>query len=163
MGARVLACASSGEKLTLAREHGADALINYGTSDLRERIRAETAGKGIDVVYDPVGGAYAEPALRSLAAGGRYLVIGFASGEIPKIALNLLLLKMVSAVGVFWGAFVTAQPQRNAANLAELLDWYVQGRLRPHVSATFPLERFGDALEAIMQRKVLGKVVLVMD
>jgi NADPH:quinone reductase len=163
MGARVLACASSGEKLTLAREHGADALINYGTSDLRERIRAETAGKGIDVVYDPVGGAYAEPALRSLAAGGRYLVIGFASGEIPKIALNLLLLKMVSAVGVFWGAFVKAQPQRNAANLAELLDWYVQGRLRPHVSATFPLERFGDALYAIMQRKVLGKVVLVMD
>jgi NADPH:quinone reductase len=163
MGARVLACASSGEKLTLAREHGADALINYGTSDLRERIRAETAGKGIDVVCDPVGGAYAEPALRSLAAGGRYLVIGFASGEIPKIALNLLLLKMVSAVGVFWGAFVKAQPQRNAANLAELLDWYVQGRLRPHVSATFPLERFGDALDAIMQRKVLGKVVLVMD
>jgi NADPH:quinone reductase len=163
MGARVLACASSDEKLALAREHGADALINYGTSDLRERIREEAAGKGIDVVYDPVGGAYAEPALRSLAAGGRYLVIGFASGEIPKIALNLLLLKMVSAVGVFWGAFVKAQPQRNAANLTELLDWYVQGRLRPHVSATFPLERFGDALDAIRQRKVLGKVVLVMD
>jgi NADPH2:quinone reductase len=163
MGVRVLACASSEEKLALAREHGADALINYGTSDLRERIREETAGKGVDVVYDPVGGAYTEPALRSLTPGGRYLVVGFTSGEIPKIALNLLLLKMVSAVGVFWGAFAKAQPQRNAANLAELLDWYVQGRLRPHVSATFPLERFGDALDAIRQRKVLGKVVLVMD
>ncbi|HEY2340777.1 MAG TPA: NADPH:quinone oxidoreductase family protein [Steroidobacteraceae bacterium] len=163
MGAHVLACASSEEKLALVREHGADAFINYGTSDLRERIREETAGRGIDVVYDPVGGAYTEPALRSLAAGGRYLVIGFASGEIPKIALNLLLLKMVSMVGVFWGAFAKAQPQRNAANLSELLDWYVQGRLRPHVSATFPLERFGDALDAVVQRRVLGKVVLVMD
>ncbi len=163
MGARVIACASSEEKLALAREHGADALINYGTSGLRERVREETAGKGVDVVYDPVGGAYAEPALRSLAAGGRYLVIGFASGEIPKIALNLLLLKVVSMVGVFWGAFARAQPQGNAANLSELLHWYVQGRLRPHVSATFPLERYGDALEAVMKRKVLGKVVLVMD
>jgi NADPH:quinone reductase len=163
MGARVIACASSEEKLRLAREHGADALINYGTSDLRERIREETSGKGVDVVYDPVGGSYAEPALRSLAAGGRYLVIGFASGEIPKIALNLLLLKMVSMVGVFWGAFAKARPQQNAANLVALLDWYVAGRLRPHVSATFPLERYGEALDAVMQRKVLGKVVLVMD
>jgi NADPH2:quinone reductase len=163
MGARVIACASSEEKLSVAREHGADALINYGTSDLRERIREETSGKGVDVVYDPVGGGYAELALRSLAAWGRYLVIGFASGEIPKIALNLLLLKMVSMVGVFWGAFAKAQPQQNAANLAELLGWYVQGRLRPHVSATFPLHRYGEALDAVMQRKVLGKVVLVMD
>jgi len=163
MGARVIACASSDEKLALAREHGADALINYASSDLRERIRELTAGRGVDVVYDPVGGAYAEPALRSLGPGGRYLVIGFASGEIPKIALNLLLLKVVSMVGVFWGAFAKAQPQRNAANLTELLAWYTQGRLRPHVSATFPLERYREALDAVMQRKVLGKVVLVMD
>jgi NADPH2:quinone reductase len=163
LGARVIACASSEEKLALAREHGADALINYGTADLRERIREETAGKGIDVVYDPVGGAYAEPALRSLAANGRYLVVGFASGEIPKIALNLLLLKMVSMVGVFWGAFAKAQPQRNAANLAQLLEWCVEGRLRPHVSATFPLERFAEALEAVGQRRVLGKAILVMN
>ena len=162
LGARVIACASSDEKLALAREHGADALINYAASDLRERIREVTAGKGVDVVYDPVGGGYAEPALRSLAAGGRYLVIGFASGEIPKIALNLLLLKVVSLVGVFWGAFAKAQPQRNAANLAELFGWYTQGRLRPHVSATFPLERYREALDAVVQRKVLGKVVLVM-
>jgi len=163
MGARVIACASSDEKLALAREHGADALINYASSDLRERIRELTAGRGVEVVYDPVGGAYAEPALRSLGPGGRYLVIGFASGEIPKIALNLLLLKVVSMVGVFWGAFAKAQPQRNAANLTELLAWYTQGKLRPHVSATFPLERYREALEAVMQRKVLGKVVLVMN
>jgi len=163
MGARVIACASSDEKLALAREHGADALINYAASDLRERIREVTAGRGIDVAYDPVGGGYAEPALRSLGFGGRYLVIGFASGEIPKIALNLLLLKVVSMVGVFWGAFAKAQPQRNAANLAELLSWYTQGRLRPHVSATFPLERYREALDAVVQRKVLGKVVLAMD
>jgi NADPH:quinone reductase len=163
MGARVIACASSDEKLALARDHGADALINYAASDLRERIRELTAGKGVDVVYDPVGGTYAEPALRGLGPGGRYLVIGFASGEIPKIALNLLLLKVVSMVGVFWGAFAKAQPQRNAANLTELLAWYTQGRLRPHVSATFPLERYREALEALMQRKALGKIVLVMD
>ena len=163
MGARVIACASSDEKLALAREHGADALINYVGSDLRERIREVTSGKGVDLVYDPVGGAHAEPALRSLAFGGRYLVIGFASGEIPKIALNLLLLKVVSVVGVFWGAFAKAQPQRNAANLAELLGWYTQGRLRPHASATFALERYRDALDAVVQRRVLGKVVLVME
>ena len=163
MDARVIACASSDEKLALAREHGADALINYAASDLRERIREVTSGRGADVVYDPVGGAYAEPALRSLGFGGRYLVIGFASGEIPKIALNLLLLKVVSMVGVFWGAFAKIQPQRNAANLAELLTWYTQGRLRPHVSATFPLARYRDALDAVVQRRVLGKVVLVMD
>ena len=163
LGARVIACASSDEKLALAREHGADSLINYAAADLRERIREVTAGKGVDVVYDPVGGGYAEPALRSLAFGGRYLVIGFASGEIPKIALNLLLLKVVSMVGVFWGAFAKAQPQRNAANLAELLAWYTEGRLRPHVSATFSLERYREALDAVVGRKVLGKVVLVMN
>jgi NADPH2:quinone reductase len=163
MGARVIACASSDEKLALAREHGADALINYAAADLRERVREVTSGKGVDVVYDPVGGGYAEPALRSLAAGGRYLVIGFASGEIPKIALNLLLLKVVSMVGVFWGAFAKAEPQRNAANLAVLLGWYTQGKLRPHVSATFPLARYRDALDAVVQRKALGKVVIVMD
>jgi len=162
MGARVIAAASSDAKLALASEHGADALINYGSSDLRERIREVTGGKGVDVVYDPVGGAYAEPAVRSLAPLGRYLVIGFASGEIPKIALNLLLLKVVSLVGVFWGAFARAQPQRNAANLAELFAWYTAGKLRPHVSATFPLERYREALDAVMQRKVLGKAVLVM-
>ena len=162
MGARVIAGASSEEKLALCREYGADAHINYMASDLRERVRELTGNKGVDVVYDPVGGAYAEPAVRSLAFGGRYLVIGFASGEIPKIPLNLLLLKVSSLVGVFWGAFAKAQPARNAANLTELLGWYVQGRLRPHVSGTYPLARYAEALDAVMNRRVLGKAVLVM-
>jgi NADPH2:quinone reductase len=163
MGARVIACASSEEKLALCREYGADALINYGASDLRERVRELTAGKGVDVVYDPVGGAYAEPAVRSLGYDGRYLVIGFASGEIPRIPLNLLLLKVSSLVGVFWGAFAKAQPALNAANMAELLGWYSGGRLRPHVSGTYPLARYREALDAVMSRKVLGKVVLVVN
>jgi NADPH2:quinone reductase len=163
MGARVIACASSEAKLSLAREHGADALINYGASELRECIREKTAGKGVDVVYDPVGGGYAEPALRSMAPGGRYLVVGFASGEIPKIALNLPLLKQVSIVGVFWGAFAKTQRQANVTNFAELLDWCRQGKLRPHVSATFPLQRYREALGAVTERKALGKIILVMD
>jgi NADPH:quinone reductase len=163
MGARVIACASSEEKLELCRQYGADALINYGTADLRERLRELTAGKGVDVVYDPVGGPYAEPAVRSLAYEGRYLVIGFASGEIPKVPFNLFLLKVASLVGVFWGAFAKAQPAVNAANFAELLGWYEAGRLRPHVSATYPLSDFRQALAAVMQRRVKGKVVLVME
>jgi NADPH2:quinone reductase len=163
MGARVIACASSEKKLALAREHGADALINYGASDLRERIREATAGRGVDVVYDPVGGGYAEPALRTMAVGGRYLVVGFASGEIPKIALNLPLLKQVAIVGVFWGAFAKTQAQANAVNFAELLAWFRQGKLRPHVSATFPFKQHREALGAVIQRKALGKIVLVMN
>jgi NADPH:quinone reductase len=162
MGARVIACASSEEKLTLCREYGADELINYTGTDLRERVRELTAGKGVDVVYDPVGGAYADPALRSLAYLGRYLVIGFASGEIPKVALNLLLVKTLSLVGVFFGAFAQAAPQRAAANFEELFGWYSAGRLRPHISATFPLERFGEALDEVMNRKAKGKVILTV-
>jgi len=163
MGARVIACASSDEKLALCKEYGADVLVNYSSGDLRERVKELTEGKGVDVVYDPVGGAYAEPAVRSLAYQGRYLVIGFASGEIPKIPLNLLLLKSASLVGVFWGAYALAAPARVAANFAELLDWYTQGRLRPHVCAQYPLERFHEALEVVMNRKAQGKVVLVVD
>jgi NADPH:quinone reductase len=163
MGARVIACASSDEKLALCREYGADALINYATQDLREEIKRHTSGRGVDVVYDPVGGAYADAAVRSLSYGGRYLVIGFASGEIPKVPFNLFLLKVSSVVGVFWGAFAKAEPARNAANFKELLGWYQAGRLRPHVSATYPLEAFGEALEAVMNRKVKGKAVLVME
>ncbi len=162
MGARVIACASSEEKLALCKEYGADALINYSATDLRERVKELTKGQGVDVVYDPVGGAYAEPAVRSLAFQGRYLVIGFASGEIPKIGLNLLLLKSASIVGVFWGAYAQAAPARVAANFAELLDWYTHGRLRPHVCAQYPLERFHEALEVVMNRKAQGKVVLVV-
>jgi NADPH2:quinone reductase len=162
MGARVIACASSEEKLALCRQYGADALINYSSGDLRERVKELTQGKGVDVVYDPVGGTYAEPAVRSLAYQGRYLVIGFASGEIPKIALNLLLLKSASLVGVFWGAYAQAAPARVAANFTELLGWYTQGRLRPHVCAQYPLERFHEALDVVMNRNAQGKVVLVI-
>lgn len=161
MGARVIACASSEEKLALCREYGAHDVINYATSDVRERVRELTGGKGVDVVYDPVGGAFAEPAVRSLGFGGRYLVIGFASGEIPKIPLNLVLLKITSIIGVFWGAYSQARPEENAANMAELLAWYGAGRLRPHVSATYPLEGYAEALAAVTSRKVKGKVVLV--
>ena len=161
MGARVIACASSKEKLALCREYGAQDLIDYATSDLRERVRELTGGKGVDVIYDPVGGATAEPAVRSLGFEGRYLVIGFASGEIPKIPLNLVLLKITSIVGVFWGAYSQARPQENAANMAQLLTWYAAGRLRPHVSGTSPLEGYREALAAVTGRKVQGKVVLV--
>jgi NADPH:quinone reductase len=163
MGAKVIACASTDEKLALCRQYGADALINYAGADLRERVREVTSGKGVDVVYDPVGGAYAEPAVRSLSYGGRYLVIGFASGEIPKVPFNLFLLKVASLVGVFWGAFAKAQPQQNAANFAELLTWYQAGKLRPHVSATYPLSDFRTALATVMNRGAQGKVVLVME
>jgi len=146
MGARVIACASTEEKLALCREYGADALINYTAADWRDRVKELTGGGGVDVVYDPVGGPYAEPAVRSLGFNGRYLVIGFASGAIPTIALNLTLLKVTSIVGVFWGAFVSARPQDNAANMATLLGWYRAGRLRPHISGTFALERYREAL-----------------
>jgi NADPH2:quinone reductase len=162
MGARVIAAASSEDKLSLCRERGADALINYATSDLRERVKELTAGKGVDVVYDPVGGAYAEAGVRSLSPFGRYLVIGFASGEIPKIPLNLLLLKQASLVGVFWGAFARAHPGQNAQNFAQLFDWYAQGRLHPHVSESFALANYREALDVVMNRRARGKVALLV-
>jgi NADPH2:quinone reductase len=162
MGARVIACASSEEKLALCREYGADETINYSSADLRGKLKEVTGGKGVDVVYDPVGGAYAEPCVRSLAFMGRYLVIGFASGEIPKIPLNLLLLKQASVVGVFWGAYARMRAARNAANFAELFSWYRDGRLRPHVSETYPLADFAQALDTVMNRRAKGKVVLLV-
>ena len=161
LGATVIAAASSDERLETCRQHGASEFINYATQDLRERIKQITAGKGIDVVFDPVGGDFTEPALRSMAWKGRYLVIGFAAGDIPRIPLNLTLLKGCSIVGVFWGAFAEREPRHNAENLRELLTWLAQGKLRPHISATYPLERAADALYDMMNRKVQGKVVLV--
>lgn len=161
LGARVLAAASSDEKLETCRQHGADETINYTGEDLRERIKQFTAGKGVDVVYDPVGGEYSEPALRSIAWKGRFLVVGFAAGNIPRIPLNLALLKGCSIVGVFWGAFTEREPQRSAQNLSELLALLSQGKLKPHISATYPLERAPDALNDMLNRKVQGKVVIV--
>jgi NADPH2:quinone reductase len=160
MGARVIAAASSPEKLAVCRAQGADELIDYVSEDLRARIKALTDGKGVDVVYDPVGGDYSEPALRSMAWNGRFLVVGFAAGAIPNLPLNLPLLKGCSVVGVFWGGFTRIEPERNQANLKELAQWAAEGRLKPHVSAHYPLERVADALQALMDRKVQGKVVL---
>jgi len=161
MGARVIAAASSDDKLALCVAHGADDTINYARDDLRERIKALTSGRGIDVVYDPVGGDFSEPALRSMAWNGRFLVVGFAAGRIPSLPLNLPLLKGCSIVGVFWGAFTRNEPARNAANLQELLLWWSEGRLKPHVSAVYPLARAVDALNDLLQRRVQGKAVLV--
>jgi len=162
LGARVIACASTEEKLSICREHGADHTINYVAEDLRQRINAITSGGGVDVVYDPVGGPYTEPALRSLGWRGRLLVVGFAAGEIPRIALNLTLLKGCSIVGVFWGEFIRREPGRFADSVKQLERWVAEGRLRPHISATFPLERASEALTLMANRKVAGKIVLTV-
>ena len=160
LGARVIACASSDEKLAVCRSHGADATINYATEDLRERIKALTEGRGVDVVYDPVGGPYTEPAFRSLAWRGRHLVVGFAAGEIPKLPLNLALLKGASVVGVFWGDFARRQPKEFAQSIGQLARWYADGKLKPHVSHTMPLEKAAEALKLMAARRVTGKLVL---
>ncbi len=160
MGARVIAAASSAEKLALAREHGADELLDYTTEDLRERVKELTNGRGADVIYDPVGGRFAEPAFRSIAWRGRYLVIGFAAGDIPKIPLNLPLIKGASIVGVFWGSFIAREAETRHDNMRELFGWYGEGRLRPHISARFPLERGAEAIRMLMDRKATGKVVI---
>ena len=160
LGARVIACASSEEKLAVCRSHGADAGINYATEDLRERIQAIAGKSGVDVVYDPVGGPYTEPAFRSLAWRGRLLVVGFAAGDIPKLPLNLALLKGASVVGVFWGDFARREPGQFAQSVRQLGEWYRQGKLRPHVSQTFPLEKAAEALKLMAARQVKGKLVL---
>src|SRR5438094_3321007 len=157
-GARVIACASSDEKLETCRRFGADVTINYEREDLREALR--NLGGAVDVALDPVGGKYSEPALRAMAWKGRYLVVGFASGEIPRIPLNLTLLKGCSIVGVFWGEFARRERDLNAANLTELTAWLRAGKIKPLVSASYPLARAADALNDMMSRKVQGKVVL---
>jgi len=162
LGAKVIACASSTDKLAVCEEHGADDVINYETQDLRERIKGLTNGVGVDVVYDAVGGPYSEPALRSISWRGRFLVIGFAAGEIPKIPLNLPLLKGCSIVGVYSGEFVKREPAHFAALMKQLGEWYQLGRLKPFVSETLPLERVAEALTLMSSRKVKGKLVLTV-
>lgn len=157
LGAEVIAAASTDEKLALCEAHGATGRINYSTGDLKA---AAKASGGIDVVYDPVGGGYSEPALRALRPGGRHLVIGFAAGEIPAIRLNLVLLKQCSIVGVAWGAWALAAPDRHAANMVALLDLWRAGKLAPHVSRRYSLDEAGQALRDMDERKVLGKVVV---
>ena len=161
VGARVIAAASSDEKLQVCAQHGADVLINYTTEDLREAIKVATDGKGADVIYDPVGGAYTEPAFRSIAWRGRYLVVGFANGEIPKLPLNLMLLKGASLVGVFWGEFTKREPQANLVAMRELLTWLAEGKIKPHISARYPLAETASALNDMAARRVTGKVIIV--
>lgn len=160
MGVRVIACASSADKLAFCRSVGADAVINYAEEDLKTALRRETGGEGVDVVYDPVGGAFAEAALRGMAYGGRFLVIGFAAGDIPRIPLNLVLLKGADIRGVFWGEAILRDPEAHEANIRRLLNWVERGDLRPHVHATYPLEGTAAAIEALAGRKVKGKVLI---
>jgi len=162
MGATVIAAASTEEKLELCREYGAAMTINYAKEDLKQQMRELTGGVGADVVYDAVGGQYSEPALRSTAWGGRFLVIGFAAGDIPKIPLNLPLLRGCDIVGVFWGSFVGRSPQRHRENVNELMKMWQEGKLRPHVSSTYPLERAGEAIRELADRRAKGKVVVTM-
>lgn len=161
LGMRVIAAASSAEKLAAAREHGADETIDYTSEDLRERIKALTGGRGVDVVYDPVGSDLAEPALRSVGWRGRYLVVGFAAGDIPKIPANLLLLKGSSLVGVFWGEFVRREPALNAENMGLLFSWLRERKIRPLISKRYPLSQAAHALEALLARKAIGKLVVL--
>jgi NADPH:quinone reductase len=160
MGARVIACASSAEKIAFARQHGADDGIDYGTEDLKEALRRLTQGQGPDVIYDPVGGAFAEAALRSIAWQGRFLVVGFAAGEIPKLPLNLVLLKGCDVLGVFWGSWIERNPQGHRANTEQLLAWCADGKLSSHVHAVYSLAEAPAALKAIAARQVMGKVIL---
>ena len=161
LGMRVIAAASSAEKLAAARSLGADETIDYGNEDLRERIKALAGGRGVDVVYDPVGGDFAEPALRSLGWRGRYLVVGFAAGEIPKLASNLLLLKGSSLVGVFWGEFLRREPALNAENMKLLFAWLRERRIHPLISRRYPLSQAPLALDALLARQAIGKLVLL--
>ena len=162
MGARVIAVASSEEKLAVARAHGADEAVNYGADDLKAGLRALTGEAGVDVVYDCVGGPSSEAALRALGWQGRLLVVGFASGEIPKIPLNLLLLKGVAAIGVFWGEAVKRDPDGHRRNMEDVLRWVAEGKLHPRIHATFPLERTADAIAVLDRREAVGKVVLTI-
>jgi NADPH2:quinone reductase len=160
LGARVIAAASTQEKLDLCRKRGADETINYSSDDLKARVRELTGGAGADVVYDPVGGPYTEPAVRATAWEGRYLVIGFAAGDIPRVPLNLPLLRSCSIVGVFWGAFVERSPEGLDRTVSQLAGWWRSGDLEPHVFHSYPLERAADAFRDLAGRRVLGKVVV---
>jgi NADPH2:quinone reductase len=162
MGARVIAVASSAEKLEVCKDHGADALLNYATTDLKTGLRELTRGDGVDVVYDCVGGDASEAALRALAWQGRLLVVGFASGEIPKIALNLLLLKGADAIGVFWGESVKRDPGGHRRNMIEVLGWIADGKLNPRVHGVYPLEEIREAIGVLDRREAVGKVVLTL-
>jgi NADPH2:quinone reductase len=162
MGARVIAAASSADKLEVARTAGADELIDYSQASLKEEIKRLTNGNGADVILDPVGGDLFDQAIRAIAWNGRLLVIGFASGRIPELPANLALLKGASVVGVFWGSFAQRQPEDNTANFAQLFTWFEEGRIKPLVSKAYPLEQAGEAIESLRARKAVGKVVVTI-
>jgi NADPH2:quinone reductase len=162
MGARVIACASSADKIAFAKERGADDGIDYAREDLKDALRRLTGGKGVDVIYDPVGGAYTEPALRSIAWRGRFLVVGFAAGDIPKLPLNLVLLKGCDVLGVFWGSFIERDLAGHRANTEQIMRWCLEGKVSSHIHAVYPLAEGAAALKAIAARKVMGKVILKM-
>ena len=161
MGARVIAAASSDDKLETCREHGADETINYAREDLREGLKRTAGARGVDVVCDPVGGAYSEPAFRSLAWNGRHLVVGFTAGDIPRLPFNLPLLKGASLVGVFLGGLMEKDPQVARDNASQLIEWLAAGAIKPHVSGSYPLERGVEALREVAERRVRGKVLIV--
>jgi NADPH:quinone reductase len=160
MGLKVIACASSEEKLEFAKAHGAELGLNYASEDLKEGLRRLTGGKGPNIIFDPVGGTYAEAALRSIAWEGRFLVIGFAAGDIPKMPLNLALLKGCDIRGVFWGQWARLNPEKNRANLEKLVKWTAEGKISSHVDRIFPLAQTADALKVLAGRKAMGKVIL---
>lgn len=162
MGAKVIAAASTDAKLELCQKYGADMVINYNRQDVKTSVKEMTKGKGVDVVFDPVGGLYSEPALRATARYGRFLVVGFAAGEIPKVPLNLPLLKEAEIVGVFWGSFAMKEPQANMANSRQLIQWHAEGKLKPYIHKTYDLEETSKALEEMMQRKAMGKLVVTI-
>ena len=160
LGARVIAAASSEQKLAIATEHGAELGIDYSKEDLKNRIKELTDGAGANVIYDPVGGELAEAAFRGIAWEGRHLVIGFASGPIPKLPLNLPLLKGAAAVGVFWGSWTKREPEAHKQNMVELFELFTEGAIQPHVSSTYPLGQFLDAFGEVSGRRAIGKVIL---
>ncbi|NOY48255.1 MAG: NADPH:quinone oxidoreductase family protein [Chlorobi bacterium] len=161
LGAIVIAAASTDEKLEFCKDNGADYTVNYTTEDIKSKIKEITNGKGVNVIYDPVGDKFSEPALRSIAWKGRYLVVGFAAGDIPKIPLNLVLLKGCQIMGVFWGAFFKNEPQQNAENFTAIVKWFAQGKLKSRIHKEFPLERVVEAMHAMINKEVKGKIILI--
>jgi len=161
LGATVIAAASTNDKLDFCKENGADFFINYTTENLKDKVKELTNGKGVDVIYDPVGDKFSEPALRSIAWKGRYLVVGFAAGDIPKIPLNLVLLKGCQIIGVFWGAFFKNEPKQNAENFMTIVQWFAQGKLKARIHGEYPLEKVVDAMHAMTNKEVKGKIVLI--
>lgn len=163
MGAKVIAAASTPEKLALTQQYGADEIIQYTEENLRDRVKELTNGKGADVIYDPVGGDMFDMAVRRIAWEGRYLVIGFASGRIPELPVNIALLKNASIVGVFWGAYLLNDPSVIMKSFQQLLKWYADGKLKPHIHKTFPIDDAPSAILELMERRAMGKVLVTMD